>query len=265
MENQFDKSLSVLIFTLNEEKNIEVLLKSLNWIKNIIVVDSLSTDKTLEIVKKYTQKIFQIKSKGFVESVRNYGISKIKTEWILILDADETLKFNLIRQIELLTKNEKFDGYWFPRRQFINKKTFLKYGYFYPDWQLRFFRNNKGYKYSGKIHDPINIPLNKTKRINNIFLVHNSSHSKYRSFLSLIKFINYIKFEGQYLSKMNITNIQLILNIINETFRHFFRSFIKKRGYLDGYFGLQAAINYGLYQGLISLFALLYRNKILKK
>ena len=257
------EDLTVLIFTLNEEKNINSLLKSLNWIKKIIIIDCYSIDKTVEIAKKYTNQIYFIKSKGFVESIRNFGILKVKTEWILIIDADEYL-FNVSKKkIIKLINNRGIDGYWFSRRQYINDQIYLKHGYFYPDWQLRLFKKNKNYKYSGIIHQPIEIPSRRTKFTQSIIIYHNPSHSKYNSFLSLLRFFKYAKIEGHQLSLTNISNEKLIMNIVFDTLKHFYRSFIKKKGYLDGYYGFRAATNYAFYQGLNSLWALFYRYKLI--
>lgn len=256
--------ITLLVFTLNEEKNIEKLLKSVKWVNNIIVIDSGSKDKTTLISRKYTDKIFIVKSKGYVESIRNVGISKVKTDWILILDADEELTSNSKKTINRLILNKKIDGYWFPRRNYLNQKEYLKFGYFYPDWQLRFFRNFKGYWYSGKIHEPIKIPSSKTRYIKEIEIYHNPSRSKYNSFLSFFRLLKYIKIEAR-IKVLEIKSIIILFkNIFLEGSRHFYRSFIRKKGYKDGYSGFRAAIIFSLYQSFINLFAICYKFKIKK-
>lgn len=250
--------LTLFINTFNEEKNIKKCLENLKWINNIIIVDSYSTDQTIQIASKFTKKIYFKKFNNF-EDQRNFTLNKINSEWVLFMDADEILSPNANELIPKLINNETADGFWFRRKQFINSKYFLKSGYFYPDWQLRLFKKNKDYKFNGIIHALINIPIYKTRKINQIEIIHNSSKSKYSSFFSFIRFTDYIKKEGEELALTGITNKNLLKNMIIEPFRHFIRSFIRKKGYIDGFFGFVAAFNFGLYQGGINFYALYLR------
>ena len=133
--SSYINNLTLLINTFNEEKNIPNILKSLKRINNIVIVDSYSNDKTIGIARKYTKKIYFNKFINF-ENQRNYSLSKIKSLWILMMDADEVLSEGAYNTINKLIKNKNIDGYWFPRRNYINSKYYLKFGYFYPDWQL---------------------------------------------------------------------------------------------------------------------------------
>ena len=87
-------SLSVVIITQNEEKNIERCLKSVLWAQEIIIVDSGSTDKTREICQRYTSKIFSLKWQGYSKQKQS-AIDRSSQDWILSLDADEELSKNL--------------------------------------------------------------------------------------------------------------------------------------------------------------------------
>ncbi|OGG02909.1 hypothetical protein A2W14_00150 [Candidatus Gottesmanbacteria bacterium RBG_16_37_8] len=256
--------ITLFVITYNEEENIKQLFKSFKWVDDITIVDSFSEDNTIKIAKKFTNKIYLNKFINF-QKQRNFSLNKIKSKWILMIDADEVLSPGSKFIIQELIKDKSVDGYWFPRRQYINKCTYLKFGYFYPDWQLRLFRNDKGYMFKGLIHERIAIPENKTKFVKNVEIYHNPSRSKYNSFKSFFRFVKYIQIEGKEVSKEEISNLNLLKNILIETVRHSFRSFIRKKGYLDGYNGFRAAINFGFYQGGIALYALLFRLNILKK
>ncbi len=100
--------LSVVIITKNEEDNIEQCLESVKWADEIIVVDSFSTDKTVEIAKRYTKKIFLNDNSKCINLNKNLGIEKATNEWILVLDADEIVPPGLRAEIkEILRKNNK--------------------------------------------------------------------------------------------------------------------------------------------------------------
>ena len=85
--------ISVIVITKNEENNISDCLKSVEWADEIIVVDSESTDKTIELAKAFTDKIFIRKWEGYVPQ-KKYALSLAKNEWILSLDADERVTRN---------------------------------------------------------------------------------------------------------------------------------------------------------------------------
>ncbi|HEY9608523.1 glycosyltransferase family 2 protein [Allocoleopsis sp.] len=103
-----------LILTLNESHNIDRTLEHLTWAKRIIVIDSYSTDKTLEILESYPQvQIFQREFDTHANQW-NYGLQQVKTGWILSLDADYILTDELIVEIDALQKDSLVDGYFAP-------------------------------------------------------------------------------------------------------------------------------------------------------
>ena len=87
--------ISAVVNTRNEEKNLDACLKSLNFVDEIVVVDMESEDKTKQIAKKYTNKVFNYDNVGYVEPARNFAINKAKGDWILIVDADERVPRSL--------------------------------------------------------------------------------------------------------------------------------------------------------------------------
>jgi glycosyltransferase involved in cell wall biosynthesis len=101
-----------LILTFNESPNIDRTLQRLAWAKKIIVVDSYSTDTTLEILYYYPQiQIFQREFDTFARQC-NYGLQQIQTEWVLSIDADYIVTDELINEIEALPQNSLVDGYF---------------------------------------------------------------------------------------------------------------------------------------------------------
>jgi glycosyltransferase involved in cell wall biosynthesis len=87
-------TISVCIICFNEEKNIRRCLDSSKWPDEIIVVDSMSQDKTAEIAREYMDKVYQRAWSGYVEQ-KNFALSKAKGDWILSIDADEEISQGL--------------------------------------------------------------------------------------------------------------------------------------------------------------------------
>jgi glycosyltransferase involved in cell wall biosynthesis len=131
--------LSVAIVTLNEELNLPRTLASVRWAQEIIVVDSGSTDRTVEIALSFGAKVFDREWPGFA-SQKNFAISQCSGTWILSLDADEELSPELQTQIRtMLPSNPPTDAYYLRRRNLFLGR-WIKRGGFYPDPKLRLFR-----------------------------------------------------------------------------------------------------------------------------
>ena len=134
-------TVTVVINTLNEEKNLPRALASIKSIADeIVVVDMESTDKTVAIAKKEGAKVYSHKPVGYVEPDRNFAISKANCDWILILDADEEIKPELAKKLKIIAKSKKpSDFYRLPRKNIVFKK-WLKHSRWWPDYNIRFFK-----------------------------------------------------------------------------------------------------------------------------
>jgi len=133
------QTLSVAIITKNEEENLARTLASVQFADEIIVLDSASTDRTVEIARSFNAKVFDEAWQGFAGS-KNSAIAKCTGNWVLSLDADEELSEKLQHQIRmLLPSNPPTDAYYVKRRNLFLGK-WIKHGGFYPDPKLRLFR-----------------------------------------------------------------------------------------------------------------------------
>lgn len=136
-------SLSAVIITFNEEKNIERCLLSLQGVVDeIVVVDSFSKDATEEICKKYDVKFVQHAFEGHIEQ-KNYAITQASSPYILSLDADEALDETLRKEILRIKENWTHDGYM------MNRLTnycdhWIRHCGWYPDTKLRLWDSRKG-------------------------------------------------------------------------------------------------------------------------
>lgn len=132
--------ISIVINTLNEEKNLSRAIASVKSLADeIVVVDMESGDNTVEIAKKLGAKVYSHKKTGYVEPARNFAIGKATGEWVLILDADEELPKSLVSKLKEVVKNSKADYFRLPRKNIIFGK-WIKHSRWWPDFNIRFFR-----------------------------------------------------------------------------------------------------------------------------
>lgn len=143
--------ISVIVITKNEEKRIEVCLKSIQWADEIIVADSGSSDQTLKIAQKYTEKSFSCEGNNFTDW-RNEAMKKVKGDWVLYVDADERVLEPLKNEILQLVQSTEYSAYALSRRNIIFGQE-EKYGPFYPDWVIRLFKKSDFEKWQGEIHE----------------------------------------------------------------------------------------------------------------
>ena len=133
--------LSVAIITCDEERNLARTLASVSFADELIVVDSGSTDRTVEIAEAFGAKVFHRHWPGFAAQ-KNFAIEQCSGDWILSLDADEELTPELSTQMRvLLPTNPPADAYFLKRRNLFLHR-WIKRGGYYPDRKLRLFRRS---------------------------------------------------------------------------------------------------------------------------
>lgn len=243
--------ISGAVLTYNEEGNIRSCLESMKWCDEVVVIDSGSTDGTIKIAKEYTQKIFYNKFENDFSQQRNYAISKTSGDWIFFLDADESLPHSAHYIVRRLIRKRSIDGYWFSRRNYITPIKYLRYGSFYPDYQLRLFRNKPGIRFIGRVHEqPSGIKFS-SQKVKCLEIYHSCTHTKYDSIFSFSRFIPYIQIEAQELSKGGKSIITLFINGLYVAIRFFFQSFIRQKGYKDGFDGFRASMLHATYLFMI--------------
>jgi glycosyltransferase involved in cell wall biosynthesis len=149
-------TLSVVLITFNEEANLARTLESVRWADEIIVVDSGSTDRTVEIARGYGAKVFVEEWKGFAAQ-KNSAIDKASCDWVLSLDADEEVSQELGAEIRAkLQSDASPDGFEIPRKNIILGR-WLRWGGNWPDRKLRLFRRAKGRVIERPVHEVIQV------------------------------------------------------------------------------------------------------------
>ena len=132
--------LSCTIICYDEEANIRGALESVKWCDEIVVVDSFSRDRTVEICREYTDRIYQREWPGFVEQ-KAFALEQARHPWVLNLDADERVSPELRREIEATLGDPRADGYYIPRLVYYLGRWWHRGGW-YPDYRLRLFRRD---------------------------------------------------------------------------------------------------------------------------
>lgn len=139
------RTISCGVITFNEERNIRDCLESAKWMDEIVVVDSFSRDKTVEISHEYTARVYQNPWNGYGEQ-KNFTMDQTTSDWVFIMDADERVTTELREAIERILGGEAPDGpvaYYVPRRNYFYGQWIRRAGC-YPDYQLRLFRRDAG-------------------------------------------------------------------------------------------------------------------------
>lgn len=147
MNSALDKiPVSVLIPAKNEERNIRACLDSLKRADEIFLVDSQSSDRTVEIAEKLGAQVVQFDYDGKWPKKKNWSLENLafRNEWVLIVDCDERIPPELWDEITIAIKNPDYNGYYLNRKVIFLGK-WIRYGGRYPDWNLRLFKHEKGH------------------------------------------------------------------------------------------------------------------------
>lgn len=221
--------LSVVIITLNEERNIARCLESVQSVADeILVVDSLSTDKTREICEKFKVRFVEQKFLGYVEQ-KNFALKLASHEYVLSLDADEALDDKLKQEILKLKNGFKFNGYSFNRLTMYNG-FWVRHCGWYPDTKLRLVKKDLALWVGNNPHDALTVQGESGKIDGD--LLHYSYESISAHVLQTNKFSS-IEAQSLY-SKGKRANIW---KLVSRPALQFFKDYILKKGFLDGRYG----------------------------
>lgn len=227
------QGLSVAIITFNEEANIRRTLESVSWADEIVVLDSGSTDQTVSICKQYTDKVFHQEWLGFSRQ-KNAAIERTTREWVLSLDADESVEPALADEIRaIISSPDSYDAYWIPRKTYFLGK-WVRHGGWYPDYNLRLFRRGKGRFMERAVHEALHVE-GKHGRTN-----HALEHHTYPDLTSYITKMNrYSSLAVEVMAEKGITGFKR--SAFNMTLRPLFTFVLRyffRLGFLDGKRGL---------------------------
>ncbi|MDH3217816.1 MAG: glycosyltransferase family 2 protein [Candidatus Krumholzibacteria bacterium] len=216
---------SVIVTTCDEEANIARCLDKLDGFGEIIVVDSFSTDRTLDIIRSYAAAAY-VRPYHSAAQQKNWALDCVRNDWVLILDADESLSSGLTNEIRGLNDNDARDGYWMFRESHYLGSPIRRCGW-QRDKVLRLFKRSRGRYEEKAVHEEV--ALRGTAGI----LKNKLQHYPYRVLEQHFDKINEYSSRGarDYLDRGG--RIPLLRMLFNPPFR-FLRMYVLQRGFLDG-------------------------------
>ena len=256
--------LSIVIITHNEEANLPRTLESVKPLVSdgkgeIIIVDSGSTDGTVEIAKSFGAKVFVEEWKGYAAQ-KNSAIDKAEGDWILSLDADEEVerelasliryviserrphpKQELLQAMGIALPRTDVNGFWIRRRnKFLGR--WLRYGGFWPDPKLRLFRRGCGRAEPRHVHETIRVDGHTARLITGALI-----HHSYPTLSDYIEHMNRYSSLGAEMvvagGKVRFSAINIVLRpLATFIYNYFFRL-----GFLDGREGLLLHLYHAVY------------------
>ena len=222
--------LSVYMITYNNAATIERALASVSgWARELVVVDSESTDGAQEIVKQYTDRLYQRVTTSQPEKYQ-YAQDLCTSSWVIFIDADEWLTSEIKGEIEgLLEKGTEYDGFVAERKNFYLGRV-IRFGGWYPDHEIRLYRKEKG-RWEGGIHAKVHVD-GKVGRLKNFYM-----HTPYTDISHQIRTVE--RYSGAFADDLYQSGRSFHLyNMIFRPLYRFVRDYIVKGGFLDGVPGL---------------------------
>jgi len=249
-----NSSITVVIHTRNEEKNIKESVQSAKILANtILIVDMESTDKTVTFAKEVDTTIKTFPFSHYVEPARAFGIQSAKTDWVFILDADERMTKELADEIKTVisrqssdigktdfnkptTENRQLKTYYkVPRKNIFGKNKWLKHGGWWPDYQIRLFYKSALIDWPKQIHSTPKFTGSERKLKNPII---HYFHGDLKSMVDKTLIFEDIESDLLYKAHKKTGTVIFLRKFLGELYRRL----IKHRGFLDGTVGIIESI-----------------------
>ncbi len=227
--------ISAAIITLNEEKRIERCLRSLDWVDEIVVIDSFSADRTVEICRQYTDKVYQHAWPNNYSEQKSRAHQYAANDWILFIDADEVVTRALRDEImDLFQKGPAADAFGIPRREYFGGR-WIKAGGWYPQHKTILYRKSMG-EWVNPIHEKFEI------RGNRGYLKNPILHDGYGNFKTFMdKFNLYSSIEAERTFREGRRTRFSLVKALFKPIERFYGRFIRHQGYKDGIHGFYMA------------------------
>jgi len=227
-------SISAIIITFNESLRIKSCLDSIQWVDEIIILDSGSTDNTIEICKRYTPHVYTTDWPGFGKQ-KNRALQKATCDWVLSIDADEIVSAKLRSEIQEAITKSRVDGFEIPRLSSYCGQV-IKHSGWYPDYVMRLIRRGKGAFSNSPVHEKLETN-SKVEKLNN-HLVHHSFENL-EQVLNKVNHYSSISAETLFSNRKKAT----LYTAIFKGLWTFLRTYLLKAGFLDGQKGIMLAIS----------------------
>ena len=232
--------ITIVILTKNEESNIVDVIKNAHKVSDkILIIDSGSTDKTVELAETNGAKVVYRAWDNDFAAQRNFALQHVETEWVLYLDADERINDELAASIKRAMQSPEKAMYRFIRRNNAFGRDF-KYGVLAPDSVVRMFPKNL-VVWQGKVHErPVgNLPV---KTLSGFL-----KHYTYKDFSQYLNKMNSYAAIGAQNNKAKNKKVNVIKDIVFRPFFAFIKMYILKKGFMEGWLGFVLSVNYANY------------------
>ncbi len=232
-------AVSVVVITKNEQKNIRDALSSASFADEIIVLDSFSTDGTVDICREFTDRVFQENWRGF-SGQKQRAVELARNDWVFVLDADERITPALAEEIKkLMEAGPETPGYYCPRRNHFMGRE-IRHGGWYPDYSVRLFDRKRGRFKERAVHEAVKLDGEAGYLKNPMLHFTYDSVSDY-----ILRADKYSTLAAQEMHKEG--RRAKTSDLFLRPHMTFIRMYLLKRGFMDGVHGLLLAGLYSYY------------------
>jgi glycosyltransferase involved in cell wall biosynthesis len=230
--------ISVTLITLNEERNIARALESVRWADDVVVVDSGSTDRTLEIAKASGARVFQNAWKGYGQQ-KNFAQAQARHDWVLNIDADEVVPAELAREIQARVQSAEtrpaVRGFSIPRLTWYLGR-WIRHGGWYPNYLVRLADRRHARWTEPNVHEALEVQGETEK------LEHPLHHYAFSGISDQVQ--TNLRYSRQgYLDLVGRGRKPSPMRLVLKPIGKFFETYLIKKGFLDGRAGFIISVN----------------------
>ncbi len=231
--------LAAIVLTLNEERDIKACLASLAWADQLVVFDSFSSDRTVDLARQAGAEVIQHRFENYAQQ-RNAALDQVEAEWIFFVDADERATPELEAEVQAVTAGEREEvGWWVPRHNYIFGRLTLGAGW-YPDYQMRLVQRGRA-RWERPVHE-VAVLDGAAGYLENPLIHYN--------YTDLADFIarqeKYTDYDAGILFQQGVR--PRFYTPYSQAVRHFWWRFVTLRGARDGLHGLRLSLLMAYYE-----------------
>lgn len=230
--------LAAVILTYNEERHIVECVQSVAFCDAVVVVDTDSTDRTVELAEANGAQVIEAAFENFAQ-IRNVALERVEAEWVLFVDADERIPPALAGEIRAALRDPQADGYWIPRHNYLFGRLTLGAGWF-PDYQMRLVRRTRTH-YERPVHEYAVIDGETTHLQNPMIHYNYDTLAQFQA-----KQAKYIEHDIDVLLEEGVR--AKFYTPLKQALQHFWWRFVTLKGYRDGLHGLRLSAMMARYE-----------------